>query len=160
MKVHETGLSAARNITGIGSVAKVDEKAKVVAFGANGKLKVLVADDVPDDVHGLVRVLRQNGHEVDVVSRQSDVTAMKLKGVFDLVISDLAMPLPDMGIAVMRYAMREGIPTIAHTSSDPEEIHPDVRDGLHGIIVKTSDRAALAARLSAILHPASVAQQE
>ncbi|HBB02307.1 MAG: hypothetical protein US89_C0015G0041 [Candidatus Peregrinibacteria bacterium GW2011_GWF2_38_29] len=156
MKVHETGLSGANDKATPHPSIELHTPGGVITFEPHGRLKVLVADDVRDDVFFLMRALRQRGHETLFVDTPSAAKQLMMTGGVDVVISDLRMPVPAMGHEVMRHAIEAGIRTIAHTGT-PDEIDPDLAVRLHAVIEKTADRAKLATRLTEALRPS---QQE
>ncbi|KKQ71789.1 MAG: hypothetical protein UT33_C0018G0005 [Candidatus Peregrinibacteria bacterium GW2011_GWC2_39_14] len=156
MKVHETGHDKANDRVTTHPPVELHSPGGVITLESHGRLRVLVADDIRDDVFFLMRTLRQRGHETLFADTPSAAKQLMMTGGVDVVISDLRMPVLAMGHEVMMHAIEAGIRTIAHTGT-PDEIDPDLAVRLHAVIEKTADRAKLATRLTEALRPS---QQE
>ena len=65
--------------------------------------RILVADDHDSLRRGVVRALKEAGHEVDEASNGNQAIELLHKGQFDVVLSDLKMGGSD-GLDVLRTA--------------------------------------------------------
>ena len=113
------------------------------------KVRILVVDDDVRTTHIFARMLREDGHDVDVV--HDGAAAMeRLNRVIvpDILVTDILMPHAD-GIVVARHARsrKPSLPIFIVTGY-PERISLKVLDPVPQVFVKPLDYAALAVELS------------
>jgi len=87
--------------------------------GAPGRLRVLLVDDHAESVEPLARLLEMSGHEVTTAFSSEDALCAARGQRFDLLLSDLDLPVTN-GCDLLRriceaYPIR-GIAISAHTS--------------------------------------------
>jgi CheY-like chemotaxis protein len=74
------------------AVVSHDNKNENIAMPANGKRRVLVADDFPESAQLLARLLRQDGNEVRVALDGFEAVETARQFQPDIVLLDIAMP--------------------------------------------------------------------
>ena len=91
--VFEFPAAAARQIKGLGAIAKKGEtRRRDLALSG---VKVLVADDSPDNRFLVERILSLQGAEVETASTGIEAFKLGLQGDHDIVLMDIQMPLLD-----------------------------------------------------------------
>jgi len=118
------------------------------------KLRILVADVDVRTTRVFARMLREDGHDVDVVHDGAAAMAQLNRSIIaDILVTEIQMPHAD-GIAVARYARarKPRIPIFIVTGY-PERItvRLKVLDPEPQVFVKPLDYAALALELSSIV---------
>ena len=88
-------------------------------------MRILSADDKPENLYMLEALLRGHGHVVDSASNGLDALKLAERGVYDLIISDILMPRMD-GFQLCRELKKDArlrhIPFIFYTATytDPQ----------------------------------------
>jgi CheY-like chemotaxis protein len=81
------------------------------AMSTNVDCRVLVAEDEPDTLRGLVRMLGQRGYQVESAGGGIEAAEKLRGGLFDVVVSDLKMP--DMsGMDLLRLTRKTSAETV------------------------------------------------
>jgi adenylate cyclase len=117
--------------------------------------RILVVDDVPENVRLLEAVLEAHGYEV--VSATDGHTALDLAGSAkpDLVLLDVMMPQPD-GYAVCRRLREQEetavLPVIMLTASEGSEKRKAIEVGADDFIPKPFNRDELLTRIRSLLR--------
>jgi DNA-binding response OmpR family regulator len=117
--------------------------------------RILVVDDVPENVRLLEAVLEAQGY--DVVSATDGEGALELAASAepDLVLLDVMMPPPD-GLAVCRRLREqpdtEMLPVIMLTASEGSEKRTAIEAGADDFIPKPFDRDELLTRIRSLLR--------
>jgi adenylate cyclase len=121
----------------------------------SGDAKILVVDDVPENVRLLEAVLTSRGY--DVISATDGRVALELAASAkpDLALLDVVMPRPD-GYAVCRR-LRESeetavLPVVMVTASQEEEKTKAIEAGADDLIAKPLDHDELLARVRSLLR--------
>lgn len=146
--------------------------AKLNAGDAAGpRLKVLIADDTPTNCIILQSMLEEAGHSVEVVTNGLDLLN-RLRPIavgddsaaqFDLVLTDIQMPLMDGNTAVRQLRLleegsgsRRRLPVVAVTAHAlPDEQQEMRQAGMDGIVTKPVSPAELSRVISACSQKSS-----
>lgn len=115
-------------------------------------LNVLVVDDEPAIRQVLSTVVRKGGHAADTASSASEAAQKLAKGEFDVVLSDIAMPVMD-GIELLRHVRGQGIdaPFIMVTAYASVHSAIDaIKAGAYDYITKPVQAEEILLRLSQI----------
>lgn len=113
-------------------------------------LKILIADDVPQNLEVLELMLRRNGHQVTSASNGLEAWAKFQEHTFDIILMDIQMPDVD-GLKASkiirdweRLHKLKPIPIIALTASVlPEDQADAFKAGMNGFASKPVDKAIL-----------------
>ena len=121
-----------------------------------GKPRILVVDDLPDNVR-IVRIrLEANGYQVETASNGEEALAKIVAAPPDLLLLDVMMPRMD-GIEVTRRIKANRdlpfIPIVLFTAkSDPKDVVEGLDAGADEYLTKPLDHGALLARVRAMLR--------
>jgi adenylate cyclase len=122
---------------------------------SDGAGRVLVVDDVPENVRLLEAMLE--GHGYDVVSTTDGLAALELavSAKPDLVLLDVVMPPPD-GLAICRQLRRQQetavLPVLMLTASEGSEKQTAIEAGADDFIPKPFNHAELLARIRSLIR--------
>jgi len=122
---------------------------------SDDRARILVVDDVPENVRLLEAVLDAHGY--DVVSATNGRTALELASSAspDLALLDVMMPPPD-GLAVCRQLRAQEetavLPVIMLTASEGSEKRTAIEAGADDFIPKPFDREELLTRIRSLLR--------
>jgi CheY-like chemotaxis protein len=128
-------------------------------------LRVLVADDVPQNLELLQLVMTRRGHTVTGVADGAAAVELAAREEFDLILMDYQMPVMD-GLAATR-AIREQalaggrarVPVVAMTASVlPEHRRASADAGMDGFATKPIEWQALSHEIARVLGLAGQAQ--
>lgn len=130
------------------------------------KLKLLIADDVEQNLQLLRLILEREGHEVFSASNGQEVIELYQSDSFDLVLMDLHMPIIDglQACATIRSNEQQHnlkrTPIIALTASVMERDRDEARQaGMDGFAVKPLDVPNLFAEMRRVLkHTKTLAE--
>jgi DNA-binding NtrC family response regulator len=107
--------------------------------------KVLVVDDDPDFVDGIVPILESAGYTVEVAANGPEALERIVRGEIDCLLLDLRLPV--MSGAELHARLVEAgctVPTILVTGSrDEAEDNPELRSQLCGMLFKPFEPNAL-----------------
>ena len=104
-------------------------------------MRILSADDKPENLYMLEALLRGHGHTVDSVSNGLDALTLAERGVYDLIISDILMPRMD-GFQFCRELKKDDrlrhIPFIFYTATytDPRDASLALSLGADRFLIK------------------------
>jgi CheY-like chemotaxis protein/anti-sigma regulatory factor (Ser/Thr protein kinase) len=138
------------------------QQPRVRTAAALPPLRVLVADDVPQNLELLQLLMARRGHTMTAASDGAEVVDLAARGSFDLILMDFQMPTID-GLAATRLiraqaqaAGRERVPIIAMTASVlPAHRSASVEAGMDGFASKPVDWFALSHEIARVLGLAS-----
>jgi CheY-like chemotaxis protein len=119
------------------------------------KVRILVVDDDIRTTHIFARMLREDGHEVDVVNDgAAAIEQLNRPTIHDVLVTDILMPHAD-GIAVARHGRlrKPSLPIIVVTGY-PERISLEFKalEPTPLVFVKPLDYAALALKLLGVVR--------
>ncbi|MEN0036522.1 MAG: MHYT domain-containing protein [Cellvibrio sp.] len=122
-------------------------------------LKILIADDVPQNIEVLELMLTRDGHHVRTASNGLDAWAKFQEEMFDIILMDIQMPEVDglQAAKIIRdweqLQQREPTPIIALTASvlpkDQQDAH---QAGMNGFASKPIDKVALYTEIARCLN--------
>ena len=104
-------------------------------------MRILSADDKPENLYMLEALLRGHGHTVDSASNGLDALKLAERGVYDLIISDILMPRMD-GFQLCRELKKDArlrhIPFIFYTATytDPRDASLALSLGADRFLIK------------------------
>ncbi|WP_323141193.1 PAS domain S-box protein [Massilia phyllosphaerae] len=138
------------------------QQPRVRTAAALPPLRVLVADDVPQNLELLQLLMARRGHTMTAASDGAEVVDLAARESFDLILMDFQMPTID-GLAATRLiraqaeaAGRERVPIIAMTASVlPAHRSASVEAGMDGFASKPVDWFALSHEIARVLGLAS-----
>jgi len=138
------------------------QQPRVRTAAALPPLRVLVADDVPQNLELLQLLMARRGHTMTAASDGAVVVDLAAREPFDLVLMDFQMPTID-GLSATRLirqqaeaAGRKRVPIIAMTASVlAEHRHASVEAGMDGFASKPVDWYALSHEIARVLGLAS-----
>lgn len=121
-------------------------------------LRVLVADDVPQNLELMQLLMTRRGHTMTAVRDGAAVVELAASGEYDLVLMDFQMPLMD-GLAATRAIRaqeqasgRKRLPVIAMTASVLQEHRAaSIEAGMDGFASKPVDWFALSHEIARVL---------
>jgi CheY-like chemotaxis protein len=134
------------------------QQARVRTAAALPPLRVLAADDVPQNLELLQLLLARRGHTLTAVSDGAAVVEMAARQEFDLVLMDFQMPVLD-GLAATRRIReqeeasgRRRVPVIAMTASVlAEHRRASLEVGMDGFASKPVDWVTLSHEIARVL---------
>jgi PAS domain S-box-containing protein len=134
------------------------QQARVRTAAALPPLRVLAADDVPQNLELLQLLLARRGHMMTAVSDGAAVVEMAARQEFDLVLMDFQMPVLD-GLSATRLIREQAlatgrprVPVIAMTASVlPEHRRASAEVGMDGFASKPVDWVALSHEIARVL---------
>ncbi|MBD8532870.1 MULTISPECIES: MHYT domain-containing protein [unclassified Massilia] len=134
------------------------QQARVRTAAALPPLRVLAADDVPQNLELLQLLLARRGHTLTAVADGGAVVEMAARQEFDLVLMDFQMPVLDGLDATRRIREQETqsgrprVPVIAMTASVlPEHRRASAEVGMDGFATKPVDWVALSHEIARVL---------
>jgi PAS domain S-box-containing protein len=134
------------------------QQARVRTAAALPPLRVLAADDVPQNLELLQLLLARRGHTLTAVSDGAAVVEMAARQEFDLVLMDFQMPVLDGLSATRRIREQEQasgrprIPVIAMTASVlAEHRRASLEVGMDGFASKPVDWVTLSHEIARVL---------
>ena len=134
-------------------------------------MRILSADDKPENLYMLEALLRGHGHSVDSASNGLDALKLAERGVYDLIISDILMPRMD-GFQFCRELKKDArlrhVPFIFYTATytDPKDASLALSLGADRFLIKPLEADALIREIGEVvahkvpLDPQAVAEPE
>lgn len=114
-----------------------------LAPAAQGKKRILLADDSPQIRESLGKLLRNSGYHVTLAAHGGHVLDLVLNGDFDLLVLDLNMPEMDGWDALDRLAtMKPSLPVIIITAQ-PDQAEWAKAEGARALMEKPLDLTLL-----------------
>ena len=134
------------------------QQARVRTAAALPRLRVLVADDVPQNLELLQLLMARRGHTMTGASDGAQVVELAARQEFDLILMDFQMPTID-GLSATRLireqaeaAGRPRVPVIAMTASVlAEHRRASAEVGMDGFATKPVDWFALSHEIARVL---------
>ena len=134
------------------------QQARVRTAAALPPLRVLAADDVPQNLELLQLLLARRGHTMTAVSDGAAVVELAARQEFDLILMDFQMPVLDGLSATRRIREQEAassrprVPVIAMTASVlPEHRRASAEVGMDGFASKPVDWVTLSHEIARVL---------
>ena len=134
-------------------------------------MRILSADDKPENLYMLEALLRGHGHTVDSASNGLDALKLAERGVYDLIIADILMPRMD-GFQLCRELKKDArlrhIPFIFYTATytDPRDASLALSLGADRFLIKPLEADVLIREINEVvankvpLDPQAVAEPE
>ena len=117
--------------------------------------RILVVDDVPENVRLLEAVLEAHGYDIVTAADGHAALELAVSAKPDLVLLDVMMPQPD-GLAVCRRLREQRetavLPVIMLTASEGSEKRTAIEAGADDFIPKPFDREELLTRIRSLLR--------
>lgn len=140
------------------TAARADERPEKRSSAQLPPLKILVADDVAQNIEVLELMLKRDGHQVRSASNGLDAWTKFQEEIFDIILMDIQMPDVD-GLQASKIIRdweklqhRKPIPIIALTASVLPQDQRDAYDaGMNGFASKPIDKPALYAEIARCL---------
>jgi two-component system KDP operon response regulator KdpE len=115
---------------------------------------VLVVEDHPDSLHGLVKLLTRNGYRVCAAATYGEALEAARHGC-RVLVADLGLP-DGSGLDLMREAAPRGVIGIAISGrSAPEDVQAAIDAGFRAYLVKPLKFPALLETLAQLTRPGS-----
>ncbi len=132
-------------------------------------MRILSADDKPENLYMLEALLRGHGHTVDSASNGLDALKLAERGVYDLIISDILMPRMD-GFQLCRELRKDDrlrhIPFIFYTATytDPRDASLALSLGADRFLIKPLEPDAFIREMEEVIarkaaHPPEAAEE-
>jgi len=122
---------------------------------SDDRARILVVDDVPENVRLLEAVLDAHGYDVVTATDGRSALDLSLSARPDLVLLDVMMPPPD-GLAVCRQLRKQQatavLPVIMLTASEGSEKTTAIAAGADDFIPKPFNRAELLTRIRSLIR--------
>jgi two-component system OmpR family response regulator len=116
-------------------------------------MRILVVEDEPDLLSGIVRALRKQGYSVDTAP-DGDEGLFKAQSVdYDVVLLDVMLPLKDGWTVLRQLRQTRRTPVLMLTARDrPEDRVRGLDTGADDYLVKPFDLSELLARIRALIR--------
>jgi two-component system OmpR family response regulator len=116
-------------------------------------MRILVVEDEPDLLSGIVRALRKQGYSVDTAA-DGDEGLFKAQSVgYDVVLLDVMLPLKDGWTVLRQLRQTRRTPVLMLTARDrPEDRVRGLDTGADDYLIKPFDLAELLARIRALIR--------
>jgi len=116
-------------------------------------MRILVVEDEPDLLTGIVRALRHQGYSVDTASDGDEGLIKSLAVDYDAVLLDVMLPLKDGWAVLEALRHSKGTPVLMLTARDrPVDRVRGLDSGADDYLVKPFDLAELLARVRALIR--------
>lgn len=116
-------------------------------------MRLLLVEDEPDLVTGLLRALRKEGYSVDVASDGEEGLFKALNTDYNAIILDVMLPLLDGWGLLQQLRKTRGTPVLMLTARDsPRDKVRGLDTGADDYLVKPFDLTELLARLRALIR--------
>ncbi len=119
-------------------------------------MRILSADDKPENLYMLEALLRGHGHTVDSASNGLDALKLAERGVYDLIIADILMPRMD-GFQLCRELKKDArlrhIPFIFYTATytDPKDASLALSLGADRFLIKPLEADVLIREINEVV---------
>lgn len=148
------------------TIASADDQPTKTTTTQLPQLKVLIADDVPQNIEVLELMLTRDGHHVTSASNGLSAWTKFQKDSFDIILMDIQMPEVD-GLQASKIIrdweqlqQRTPTPIIALTASVlPKDRQDAYNAGMNGFASKPIDKAALYGEIARCLNLDATHQQ-
>lgn len=114
------GVGEEVGLANLNGIAETTQSPQIAAFENHNLkgIKVLLAEDSPDNQELVTRVLVEGGAEVDIAENGEQAVSMASEGIYDITLMDIQMPAVD-GIAATQRLRQNGYtkPILALTAN-------------------------------------------